>query len=231
MRRLSFVFAILAGIGCGGSAAAHGNNHGAEAARQGPTSAYAFALPEPGSYRLPPIRPAAGGPVLTEKSATTDLATLLRGHITVFSFIYTRCADICPVATAQLAQVRERIRHYPELSRSVRLVSMSFDPDHDTPPVMAEYGAGWRDPGDGGPEWLFVTAPSQAALRPILAAYDQAVARDPDPEDPASGLSHILRVFLIDEAGLVRNIYSMDFLDADLVLTDIRTLVARNSAE
>lgn len=226
MRHLPFVFAILAGIGFGGSALAHGNNHGAEPAPQDPASAYAFALPQPGSYHLPPIRVAAGGPVLTEEGGGADLATLLRGRITVFSFIYTRCADICPIATARLAQLRELVRHYPELNRRVRLVSMSFDPGHDTPSVMADYGTLWRDPGDGGSQWLFVTAPSQAALRPILSAYDQAVAPDPDPQDPAGGLSHILRVFLIDEAGLVRNIYSMDFLDPDLVLTDIRTLAA-----
>ncbi|PDQ18650.1 electron transporter SenC [Mesorhizobium sanjuanii] len=224
MRHLPFVFAILAGIGFGGAALAHGNNHGADAVRPGPASAYAFALPQPGSYHLPPIRTAAGGPVLTEKGENADLAELLRGHITVFSFIYTRCADICPAATAQLAQLRALVRHYPELNRRVRLVSMSFDPDHDTPAVMADYGTLWRDPGDGGSQWLFVTAPGQAALRPILAAYDQAVAPDPDPQDPTGGLSHILRVFLIDEVGLVRNIYSMDFLDPDLVLTDIRTL-------
>ncbi|CCV15261.1 hypothetical protein MESS4_750196 [Mesorhizobium sp. STM 4661] len=84
----------------------------------------------------------------------------------------------------QLAQLRELVRHYPELNRRVRLVSMSFDPDHDTPAVMADYGALWRDPGDGGSQWLFVTAPGQAALRPILAAYDQAVAPDPDPRGP-----------------------------------------------
>lgn len=225
--RLLFLFAILASA-CSTGAAAHDTG---SAWPRGSASAYAFPLPEPGSYRLPPIRTAAGGPVLTEKGAIADLAMLLRGRITIFSFIYTRCADICPVATAQLALLRERVRHHPELSRGVRLVSMSFDPDHDTPPVMAEYGAGWRDPGDGGSEWLFVTAPGQAALRPILAAYDQAVAPDPDPQDPAGGLNHILRVFLIDEAGLVRNIYSMDFVDPDLVLTDIRTLAAGNSAE
>ncbi|CCV15262.1 hypothetical protein MESS4_750197 [Mesorhizobium sp. STM 4661] len=44
--------------------------------------------------------------------------------------------------------------------------------------------------------------------------------RIPIRGDPDGGLSHILRVFLIDEAGLVRNIYSMDFLDPDLVLTE-----------
>ena len=124
----------------------------------------------------------------------------------------------------QLARLRELSRHYPELGGRLRLVSMSFDPAHDTPAVMAEYGELWRDGNDGGAEWHFLTAPDQTALVPILDAYDQAVATNPDPDDPTGGLNHILRVFLIDESGVVRNIYSMDFLDPALVLTDIRTL-------
>lgn len=226
LRRRSLACAFLGLAWLAGPVAAHDGVHeSAPSQASGPAAAYAFPLPEPGSYRLPPIRPAAGGTVLTAEGERVDLAGLLRGRIVVFSFIYTRCADICPIATMQLARLRELARGYPELDDRLRLVSMSFDPTHDTPSAMAEYGDLWRDVDDTGADWLFLTAPDQAALRPMLAAYDQAVAPDPDPNDPTGGLNHILRVFLIDEAGLVRNIYSMDFLDPELVLTDIRTLV------
>jgi cytochrome oxidase Cu insertion factor (SCO1/SenC/PrrC family) len=203
---------------------AHDGHRHSSKPSSGPASAYAFPLPEPGTYRLPPIRTAAGGRVLTEDGAETDLASLLSGRITVFSFIYTRCTDICPVATMQLAQLRESARRHPTLDGRLRLVSMSFDPDHDTPAVMGRYGSWWRAPEDGGAEWLFLAPLDHQSLRAVLAAYDQAVAPKPDPQDPTGGLNHILRVFLIDEAGVIRNIYSMDFLDPDLVLADIRTL-------
>lgn len=224
---LSFIPAACLGTMClAGSVAAHdGATHTELKQPSGPAAAYAFPLPEPGSYRLPPIRSAAGGTVLAAEGVITDLAALFPSRITVFSFIYTRCADVCPIATMQLAQFRELAAGHPELGNKVRLVSMSFDPDHDTPSVMAEYGALWRDAADGGSEWLFLTTRDQATLRPLLAAYDQAVAPASDSEDPTGGLNHILRVFLIDEEGLVRNIYSMDFLDPDLVLRDIRTLL------
>jgi protein SCO1 len=62
------------------------------------------------------------------------------------------------------------------------------------------------------------------ALEPILAGYGQFVGA-PNPSDPAGALRHVLRVFLIDEAGTVRNVYSLDFLDPGLVLGDIRTLL------
>lgn len=206
--------------------AAHDGHHHGRKPSPAPASRYAFALPEPGTYRLPPIRAAAGGRVVKENGAVAELAGLLRGRITVFSFIYTRCADICPAATMQLAQLRELARSHPELDGRLRLVSMSFDPGHDTPAVMAEYGSWWRNPDDGGSDWLFLTTQDQQMLQTTLIAYAQAVAPKPDPKDPTGGLNHILRVFLIDEAGVIRNIYSMDFLDPNLVLTDIRTLAA-----
>lgn len=208
-----------------GSAFAHDGHETAGSTASGPAANYAFPLPEPGSYNLPAIRAAAGGRVLTVTGEAADLAGLVRDRITVFSFIYTRCADICPLATMQLAELREGARSFPELDGRLRLISMSFDPDYDTPAVMDEYGRAWRDAGDGGAEWLFLTAPDQAALRAVLGAYDQAVDPKPDPDDPSGALNHILRVFLIDEAAIVRNIYSMDFLDPDLVLADIRTLI------
>lgn len=222
-RHLPFGVAMLAAaLAFAGPAAAHDDARAAGTGPSGVASGYAFPLPEPGSYRLPPIRPAAGGDVLMEDGKHADLAALFRGRLTVFSFIYTRCTDICPVATMQLAGLRELARKVPGISERIRLVSMSFDPDHDTPSVMAEYGGNWREAGDGGAEWLFLTAPDREALRPLLDAYGQAIA----PDASASGsLSHILRVFLIDEAGKVRNIYSMDFLDPKLVLTDVRTLL------
>lgn len=76
-----------------------------------------------------------------------------------------------------------------------------------------------------------MTAPDQSALNPVLADYDQAIARPPDPGDRSDVLNHILRVFLIDRAGLVRNIYSLDFLDPNLVLTDIRTLLSEEDTQ
>jgi hypothetical protein len=50
-----------------------------------------------------------------------------------------------------------------------------------------------------------------------------------DPQDPTGPLNHTLRVFLIDQAGNVRNIYSSDTLDPRLVLADVRTLMLESA--
>ncbi len=63
-------------------------------------------------------------------------------------------------------------------------------------------------------------------LQPLLADFDQWVAKLHFPDGRWSGLfRHVLKVFLLDEENRVRNIYSVGFLDADLVLTDLRTLL------
>ena len=99
---------------------------------------------------------------------------------------------------------------------------MSFDPDHDTPEVMAREAQALR--GDQGADWRFLTARDKGELREILAAYDQRVLTKADPDDPGGPLAHQLRVYLIDREQRIRNIYSLDFLDPRLVLADIRTL-------
>jgi len=80
-----------------------------------------------------------------------------------------------------------------------------------------------------GCEWRFVTTKSHAELEPILTAYNQAVDKRPNPADPQGPLYHTLRVFLIDRAGRIRNIYSSGTLDPRLVLADVKTLLLEES--
>jgi protein SCO1/2 len=200
--------------------------HQAAAARADVGSeAYAFPLPKPGSYELPPIKRAAGGHVLDEQGHARDLGDVLRGRITVLAFIYTRCGDICPIASMQMSFVQDLAAKDPEIAVQMQLVSISFDPEHDTPAVMAEHATAWRSQSPNAPKWQFLTARDQAELAPVLAAYNQTIGHKRNPKSPTGPFTHIFRAFLIDRTGQIRNIYSLDFLDPKLVLTDIRTLV------
>lgn len=196
----------------------------------GPSQAYAFPLAKPGTYKLPPIKQAAGGKVLDEQGRPRDLIDLLHGQPTLLAFIYTRCGDVCPLATMRMADLRELAAGHPEIAKDLRFVSMSFDPDYDTPTHMAEHAGLWRRPIPGAPDWLFVTAPDRQALQPVLEAYGQTMAPKANPADPNGPIRHILRVFLIDRAARIRNIYSLDFLDPQLVLNDLATLKLEETA-
>jgi cytochrome oxidase Cu insertion factor (SCO1/SenC/PrrC family) len=116
------------------------------------------------------------------------------------------------------------------VSRRMRLVTMSFDPEHDTPPVMREFAEQWRSPAKAAPEWLFLTAADRDTLAPVLAAYNQPVGHNRDAGSAAGPLQHIFRAFLVDAEGRIRNIYSLDFFAPDLVLNDIRTLLLEDES-
>jgi cytochrome oxidase Cu insertion factor (SCO1/SenC/PrrC family) len=206
-----------------GAAVAATANHQPEPAASGD---YGYNAPVPGTYELPVVRAARDGELLDDAGKPVALRQLTQGRVTVLSFIYTRCASpkACPMATGVLMDLHELSATEPDLARNLRLVSMSFDPVHDTPERMARYSALASERPSAAP-WHFVTAPSQVELEPILAGYGQAVDRKANPADPTGPLNHTLRVYLIDRAGRIRNIYSSGTLDLRLVLADIKTLL------
>lgn len=192
----------------------------------GRDSDYDYDPPVPGSYALPVIKPAPDGAIIDSNSKSLNLAELTHGRITVLSFIYTRCAapKACPYAAGVLAQLHVLSAQDKALATNMRLVSLSFDPDYDTPGRLAVYSEGMREE-KAGSEWCFATAKSRADLDSILNGYGQAVDKRSNPNDPQGPLYHILRVFLIDREGRIRNIYSSATLDPRLVLADVKTLL------
>lgn len=182
--------------------------------------------PEPGTYELPPIKRAGDGEVLDADGKPRELLALLKGRITVLSFIYTRCADpqACPFASGVLYDIHEKSKSDPEIERNLQLLTFSFDPENDTPTVMAGYGNALRSEGEGC-DWRFLTTRSTEELAPVLEAYGQRVDRRKNSDDPKGPLYHLVRVYLIDRDARVRNIYSFGLMDGRLLLADVRTLL------
>ncbi len=190
------------------------------------TAEFDYAVPEPGTYELPVIQPAGDGEVLGEGGKPRRLRDFFHERVTVLSFIYTRCKDpkACPHATGVLYQLHQLSMRDPGLADNLRLLTFSFDPDHDTPAVMENYGHGFESQ-ENSADWQFLTTRSTRELAPILDAYGQRVMRKKDPTDPNGPLYHNVRVYLIDRQGRIRNIYSQDLLDPRMVVVDIRSLL------
>lgn len=183
-----------------------------------------FEAPAAGTYHLPVIGVAGDGDVVDSRAGATSLHELMGDSVVVLSFIYSSCSDAngCPLATHVLARLKSRLRQSPEGTAGIRFVSLSFDPANDTPEVMRRYGNPFVD---DSLDWRFLTTRGQVELAPILQHYGQTVVRDAGATggDPGS-ISHVLRVFLIDQALQIRNIYSASYLHADTMFNDIRTL-------
>jgi Uncharacterized protein SCO1/SenC/PrrC, involved in biogenesis of respiratory and photosynthetic systems len=93
---------------------------------------YDYDPPVAGSYALPVIKMAPDGAIIDSDSKLLKLRQLTYGRITVLSFIYTRCAapKACPYAVGVLNQLHALSADDKELATNMRLVSLSFDPDH-----------------------------------------------------------------------------------------------------
>ncbi len=189
-----------------------------------------YTLPPVGSYALPPLGQAADGEVLDSDGRPRRLYDLFADRYVLLAFIYSSCNDVdgCPLTSHVFYKIKAAMNQDPALAGGLKLISLSFDPKVDTPQVMALYGNNFKYAGTAG-EWRFLTTASQEQLEPILEAYNQNVLPDPDNGAQSSGFSHLLRVFLIDPQRRIRNIYSVDFLHHELLINDVKTLMAQQA--
>jgi len=187
-------------------------------------------LPKPGTYKLERIFQVPAYQVLDSKGEVQSLSKYTQGKLTLLTFFYQRCSDVngCPYAIGVFHSVKDKLEKH-KMSQAVRLVNISFDPERDTPVMMA--GLEKQMKGTSQPEnrveWNFVTTPSVNHLLPLIDAFGQNVDIELDPKtgDQTLTYQHVLKVFLIDEKGSVREIYSTSYLDAEILLNDIKTLL------
>jgi protein SCO1 len=219
MRRVNVLAGLLWVLLLGGTAGAAVDPGVATAPRM------EFVPPPPGTYKLQKIQRVSDAVLLDSSGHPIRLSALTQGKITLLTFFYTYCADPlgCPFAHTTLAELRDRVRADRSLAGRVRFVSVSLDPTHDTPPAIASYGKEFAiDPNF---DWRFVTARRVPELLPVLDDFGQDVSVEMDENGRATRtLHHMLKMFLIDARGEVREIYSLAFLQPMVMFNDIKTL-------
>lgn len=159
---------------------------------------------------------------LTERSGRRITLADLRGKVWVANFFYTECTDTCPLQSAHMAQLQADLT-----DPDVRLVSISVDPEHDTPEVLSEYAARFRADPD---RWLFLTGSKDAIYRLAIEGFrlgvvdsgekaqrqtggDQArfgpasAWAHPFPNPDRKPLIHSSRFVLVDRQAQIRGYY------------------------
>lgn len=102
-------------------------------------------------------------PVVTHDGKTVRFYDdLIKGKIVVISFIYTSCTDFCPLTTARMSQVEEKLGDL--VGRDIFFYSITVDPENDTPEKLKEYAEAFS----AGPGWRFMTGKPKD-IRSILA--------------------------------------------------------------
>lgn len=183
-----------------------------------------YAAPEPGSYALPEIMRVSDHKLLASNGKREKLLGLAPGELALVSFVYLSCNQACPAANALMDQMDGALAEVPELADRVKLVTVSFDPERDTPQALGEL----RSSLDPQGRWSFLTAKSTRQIRKVLKDFGQDALRVPTQHQghgaEAEKLRHVLKLFLVDSEGSVRNIYSTGLLDPRLLMSDIATL-------
>lgn len=186
---------------------------------------FQFDPPKPGSYTLNRIKPAPDGRVLDINGKAHLLSDLTGGKITLVSFVYLSCGDVngCPLAMSTLFDIHDGSAALPGLKEDVQLMTISFDPERDTVEAIKAFAYPITSSGarDNRLDWHVLTTEGMTDLKPILDGYGQVVDRSNDQER----ISHLLRMYLVDRDGTIRNVYGLGLIDPRLLMTDVETLL------
>ena len=151
--------------------------------------------------------------LVDERGVASPLSSL-RGHRVALTFVYTRCPlpDFCPLMDKQFADVQREIGRTPELG-DVRLVSVTLDPEFDTPPVLAKHA---NTLGADPRLWRFITGEPSEVL-----AFAKRFGVIAEPGE-AGTLVHNLRTAVIDAQGRVVKVYSGNMWTSVELVADLK---------
>ena len=162
--------------------------------------------------------------LIERRQAPLRLADL-RGKVWVADFMYTSCVDICPLQSAEMARLQTAFAAHPDL----RLVSISVDPERDTPAVLSAYA----DKFQADPErWLFATGEPQAVARLAQEGFRLSAASYVAGDGGADyTFIHSNRFVLVDRQGRIRGYYrSTDPDDLVRLRRDLTVLLRQVAA-
>ena len=145
-----------------------------------------------------------------------------RGRVLAVTFTYTRCPlpDFCPLMDRHFKTVQTKLKDDGDLRDGVQLLSVTLDPEYDTPAVLAKRA---KELGTDPAMWHFLTG-EREQVETFGAQFGVSVSRDPSaPTD----ILHNLRTAIIDGNGtLVATLNGNAWTPADL-MTEIRRARAK----
>lgn len=186
----------------------------------GPLEREISAAPRPGLDLLRPGDTVPSGRFLDQSGHSRTLAAW-GGQVIAVTFIYTRCPmpAFCPMMDRHFAALQRAVKANASLHQQAHLVSITFDPQHDTPAVLTAHA----NELDADPAvWTFLTG-QQDEIDRFAARFGVSVTREGDqPGD----ITHNLRTAVLDRSGKLVKVYSGADWTPQQLLSDLETIVA-----
>ena len=133
----------------------------------------------------------------------------LAGRIWIADFIYTLCPGPCPRMTSQMQKLQQQVASDPD----VRLVSISVDPEHDSPAVLNAFAHHFGGPA---PDWVFLTGTPESIHRIAYTTFHVG--------DVIGKMDHSTKFILVDQHAVIRGYYSS--FDADGIPSLLKDVAA-----
>jgi protein SCO1/2 len=150
----------------------------------------------------PPVYGAVTNFSLSDQDGRMVSQADLRGQICVVDLVFTRCQGPCPIVSATMARLQAELPASPR----VRLVSLTSDPDYDTPAVLKKYGENFgARPG----VWTFLTGPKETMRHLAMDELKLSMVDKPpaERETPVDLVIHSTRLVLLDQQGRIRGYF------------------------
>ena len=162
---------------------------------------------------LPEIAPAPEFTLTSQDNAQVAL-TDLRGKVVAVTFIYTFCVDTCPVLTPMMSFIQDQLG--ADFGAKIAFVSITVDPERDTPEVLKEYAQAF---GANLAGWSFLTGPSDA-IRDVTRRYGVFASKSTD-----GNVDHTFLTSIVDRRGILRVQYIGARFDPDEFRRDLLNLL------
>jgi protein SCO1/2 len=179
---------------------------------------FAVALSTAGGESLPKIKPVPQFTLTNQDGKRLSLKDL-RGKILAITFIYVSCADTCPLLTAKMAGIQDRLG--AAFGPEVNFLSITVDPERDTPEVLKRYAEGHKANPVG---WAFLTG-TPTEIRDVAKRYGIYYKKT-----PRGDVDHTFLTSLVDQNGTLRVQYMGVKFDPDEMLRDLQSLVKETKA-
>jgi len=166
-----------------------------------------------------PVLWAAPSFALVDQAGQAVASAELGGKVVLANFIFTNCTDVCPLLTGTMARIRDELRAARLLGDKAVLLSFSVDPEHDTPALLADYGARFDARPD---EWKLLTGDKAQIDELLTVGFKVGAPRVARPG--AAEIAHTDRFALIDRDGQLRALFRGDDLNVGQVIEEIRRL-------
>jgi protein SCO1/2 len=178
-------------------------------------------LPKPVPPPLEPGTPVADATFVDQTGRPRRLSEW-QGRTLAVTFVYTRCPlpDFCPLMDRNFADVQRRLEQDTPLAGRVHLLSVSFDPEYDSPDVLAAHA---KKVGARPDAWTWLTG-ERESVDAFAAQFGVSIIR---ADRPLQEITHNLRTIVIDRTGRIVKIYNGNDWKPEELFETLRATDAR----